>query len=353
MKMWLILIVNLLSTVAIASPPVSPSTEPHSAAMTGAGTAPDGAMPTFAGSADVSSQVAARLLQQFGLVPQDLAKGRSVAESVGFAVYDRRQGRYVRSFNLDRSFNLASTTKLFTMAIVGQQFRGDPLLTSYRGELASILRHSSNRGASLWMLLASDRDHKLRIDVETRRRQIVGNCHGYPPRAPEQMAAEAEAANAFFARHRAVYAMDWTGAQVVDGAGCERAGMWAGHEDRMSPRQYLTVLDALERQDFGGWNAFELMPQMSADGEVIDSNTTAHVGMLKGHLAWKTGTDAAGIKNIAGYVSTRDDPFAYSFVLFVNTGRSPAESGLVNGATLVHRFAAWAASTAREGFVPR
>lgn len=323
----------------------SPAPERPRATVSAAEAEP--ARPTFGGSADMSEPEVGRLMTRVGLDRADFAPGRSVANSVGFAVYDRARRVVISSFNLDRAFNLASTTKLFTMAVVGRTFGGDRVLAARRHELARILRVSDNLGASRWLLLAQRRDAGKPFDYPGHASEVKGNCYGGPNRDEAQKVAELAAATAFFARHRAMYAIDWTGAQVVDGAGCERAGMWEGGEDRMTPRQYLTVLDQLRHQDFAGWNALELMPQMTSDGRVLDRRPGRAESMHQGYIAWKTGTDSAGIKNIAGYIPSRSDPFAFYFVLLVNSGRSPADGGLINGARVARGFAAWAASTAR------
>ena len=113
--------------------------------------------PSFAGSADLSDATVGRLFVGFGLTKGDFACGRDTSNSVGFIVYDRAAGRIMRSYNPDRSFNLASTTKLFTMAVAGQLFAGDPMLSQHRAELSDILRASDNRGASLWLRLAQQK----------------------------------------------------------------------------------------------------------------------------------------------------------------------------------------------------
>lgn len=304
------------------------------------------AAPDFVGSEDMPASEAAALIEGFGLTKEDLL-GRTAEESIGFAIYDRKGRRFVSSFNLDRPFNLASTTKVFTMTVVGQAFAARPQLSQYRPSFVSILRKSLNPGASQWLLLSHDRRLGRPFDLAGRMRSAPGNCYGRPERARLQMAEEAEAAAVFFQEHRSRYAIDWSGAQIADGAGCER-GLWLGHGDRMTPRQYLTVLDAFRQQDFGGRNAFELMPQRSPDGVVLSQSVPLAAALRDGVIAWKTGTDAAGIKNIVGYIPEGDDPFAYYYILFVNSGRSPAESGLIHGKTVVEGFSAWAARTARK-----
>jgi D-alanyl-D-alanine carboxypeptidase len=302
----------------------------------------------FGGSTDLPNTTVETLFAGFGMVKADLGNASTVSGAVGFAIYDRNAGRIVASHNLDRSFNLASTTKLFTMDAVGAAFRGDPILRAHRSELSRILRTSDNRRASLWMLLARQRISGRGVDYVRDNALVTGNCYGGPLRSARQREAELEAATAFFEVHRRAYAIDWTGSQLVDGAGCER-GLWPGHEDRMTPRQYLTVLDSLRQRDFGGWNAFELMPQMRSDGAVLADNVILADALRQNLIVWKTGTDALGIKNIAGYISNGGDPFAYYFVMFINTGRSPPHDvGLTNGGAVVSNFAAWAARFARQ-----
>lgn len=351
-----VVVVRRLLLVCVSASVVGSVISGHPSGMANAATSGLGEQaqpsPTFGGAADLPDADVQAMFAGFGMVKGDL-RASTASDSVGFAIYDRKAGRIIASHNLDKSFNLASTTKLITMDAVGAAFRGEAMLRAHRTELSRILRTSDNRGASLWMLLARQRATGKPVDYARARALNTGNCYGGPLRTARQREAELEAATAFFRAHRKAYKIDWTGSQVVDGAGCER-GLWPGQEDRMTPRQYLTVLDALRQRDFGGWNAFELMPQMRPDGVVPDENIALADALRQNFLVWKTGTDALGIKNIAGYLSKEGDPFAYYFVMFINTGRSPpGDVGLTNGGAVVKNFATWAARFARQPPAPR
>jgi hypothetical protein len=298
----------------------------------------------------LSDQSVSDLFQSFGLGPEDYPGGRpvrdGVRQSIGFVVFDRSARRVVLSYNADAPFYLASTTKLFTVAMVGAEFGGDPFLVQHRAELEQMLLDSEDREASTWLLLARDHHFHRPTDFDGWTRRIKGECYGKPERDAVQRGLEHDAAKVFFDAHQAAYPIGWKYAQIVDGAGCER-GETPDKVDRMTPRQYLTVLDSLRLRDFGGWNAFRLLPQRRHGNDrplatKVDGRGPADAGVF----AWKDGGDNYGIRNIAGYLPKGGDPFAYYFVLLINTGRSPrGEVGLKAGTAVLDGFAAWAAQS--------
>ena len=123
--------------------------------------------------------------------------------------------------------------------------------------------------------------------------------------------------------------------------------MYPGGQDRMTPRQYLTVLDALRKGNFGGWDAFQLMPKRKLDGSVLEGDAAIRAAAREGVLAWKTGTDEKGIKAIAGFVPRGGDPYGVYFVMLINSGKSPTGTGLTHGGEVVQQFSKWAAEVAR------
>lgn len=303
--------------------------------------------PALTVPAVLSDNAADALFKRLGILRSDFPddRSRTVANSVGFAVYDRAHDTVVLSYNADLLLNLASTTKLFTMAVVGKEFAGDPILVQHQQDMEKMLLESDNRVASMWMLLANDRFLGRPTDYVGWNSRMRARCYGDPKRDAHQQTEEAVAIRRFFALHRAIYRISWDHADIVDGAGCE-SGLWRGGADRMSPRQYLTVLDALRQRDFGGWNAFRLMPQKRFDGTPPPTKIDGRQSGDARIFAWKTGGDKRGIRNIAGYIPRDRDPFAYYFVLLINTGRSPPKQiGLINGGQVLNGFVAWVAQT--------
>lgn len=336
---WAVTLLYLIGSCATA--PSSPRSEPR-----------------FMRAMNVSVEAERRLFVDAHAFPQV-----TFDTGVGFAVYDSQTDRILRSHNLDRSYNLASVTKLFTLAAISRSY--EALTLRERREIAYMLRASRNRLASTWMQLAYLRatQSEANHDAVLARTRACYDDDGNAARSAQQIEAERRAAAYFFDAHRRAYpSVPWAGAGLVDGAGCERRQTAnTGIGDALSARQVLTVLDVLRDRDVGDWAMTQILPhrhpttgaRLDQHGKINrndchpDRRCDAYDGTS---IAYKTGTDAAGIKTIAGFIPSGDNPYRYYFVLLINADGAAGDStGIRDGEEVVGDFVALWAREVTEG----